>query len=100
MTPQESALQEAEEEAGVKGVVLKIKLGEYSYQKWGGICDVQVFPMHVTEVLEDWPESGIRKRKWVSIDKAAVLINKKELQDLLKRFEENAEKIISKIYLS
>jgi len=97
MTPQESALQEAEEEAGVEGEVLNIKLGEYSYQKWGGICDVKVFPMHVTRILEDWPEAGLRKRKWVSIDKAANLINKKELQDLLRRLEENTEKIISAI---
>ena len=97
MTVQESALQEAEEEAGVEGEVLNIKLGEYSYHKWGGICHVKVFPMHVTKVLEDWPEAGIRKRKWVSIDKAASLINKKELQDLLREFEKNSEKIISAI---
>ena len=97
MTPQESALQEAKEEAGVEGDVLNIKLGEYSYQKWAGICHVIVFPMHVTRVLEDWPEAGERKRKWVSIDKAARLIKKEELRDLLKRFEENSERIISAI---
>jgi len=97
LTPQESALQEAEEEAGVEGDVLNIKLGEYSYRKWGGICDVKVFPMHVTKVLEDWPEADIRKRKWVSIDKANKLIIKKDLQDLLKKFEENSQKILSVI---
>jgi phosphohistidine phosphatase len=97
MTPQDSALQEAKEEAGVEGEVLNIKLGEYSYQKWGGICHVIVHPMHVTRVLEDWPEAGERKRKWVSIEKAANLIKKEELRDLLRRFEENSERIISAI---
>lgn len=95
LTPQESALQEAAEEAGVEGEVLNIKLGEYSYHKWGGICNVKVFPMHVTRVLEDWPEAEIRKRKWVSIDKAEKFISKKELLKLLKKFEENSQIILS-----
>jgi len=95
LTPQESALQEAGEEAGVEGNVLDIELGEYSYRKWGGICNVKVFPMHVTRVLDDWPEAEIRKRKWVSIDKADNFISKKELQKLLKKFEENSQKILS-----
>jgi len=97
LTPRQSALQEATEEAGVKGEVLNIKLGEYSYIKWGGTCGVIVFPMHVTKVLDDWPEADLRKRKWVSIEKAANLINKKELQKLLRQFEKNRQKIISAI---
>jgi len=95
LTPQESALQEAGEEAGVEGNVLDIELGEYSYRKWGGICNVMVYPMLVTRVLEDWPEAEIRKRKWVSIDKAEKFISKKELLKLLKKFEENSEIILS-----
>ena len=100
LTPQESALQEASEEAGIEGEVLNIKIGNYSYMKWGGICDVIVFPMFVTNVLDEWPEADLRKRKWVSIEKAAGLINNKELQSLLRQFEENTEKIISAITIS
>ena len=100
LTPQDSALQEAAEEAGIEGEILNMKLGEYSYLKWGGICDVQVFPMLVTKVLDDWPEANMRKRKWVSIDKAANLINKEELQDLLRKFVKNKKKIISAISIS
>jgi 8-oxo-dGTP pyrophosphatase MutT (NUDIX family) len=97
LTPQQSALQEAAEEAGVEGEVLNILIGGYSYPKWGGICEVKVFPMHVTRVLDDWPEADLRKRKWVSIDKAINLINKEELQNLLRQFEENKGKIKSAI---
>ena len=97
LTPQQSALQEAAEEAGVEGEVLNILLGGYSYTKWEGICEVKVFPMHVTRVLDDWPEADLRKRKWVSIEKAINLINKEELQSLLRQFEENKGKIKSAI---
>jgi len=94
LTPQQSALQEASEEAGVEGKVLNIMLGEYSYEKWGGICVVKVFPMYVTKVLDDWPEADQRKRMWVSPEEAARLINKKKLQRSLNKFEEKKEKIM------
>jgi 8-oxo-dGTP pyrophosphatase MutT (NUDIX family) len=97
MTAQQSALQEAGEEAGVEGEVLNIVLGSYSYTKWGGTCEVKVFPMFVTKVLDDWPESDLRKRKWVSIEKAVNLVNKKELKYLLNNFEQKKAKIISTI---
>ena len=97
LTSQESALQEAAEEAGVEGEVINFKLGEYSYLKWDGICEVEMFPMHVTRVLDDWPEAALRKRKWVSLEKAPDLIKKKELQFLLKNFEKNTNKILSEI---
>jgi 8-oxo-dGTP pyrophosphatase MutT (NUDIX family) len=95
LTAQESALREAEEEAGIEGEVLNIKLGEYSYLKWGGVCEVEVFPMHVTRVLDEWPEANLRLRNWVSLEKAQSLINKKELRDLIIKFEENTKKILS-----
>ena len=97
MTPKQSALREASEEAGVEGEVLDISLGNYSYPKWGGTCDVKVFPMYVTKVYEDWPEADIRKRRWVSIKEAVNLIQKKELIYSLKKFEDNIERIKSTI---
>ena len=56
MTPQESAAQEAYEEAGVAGTIGDDLLNTYWYEKWGGDCRVEVFPLEVTEVLEDWDE--------------------------------------------
>ena len=97
LTPQESALHEAAEEAGVEGEVLNINLGEYSYLKWGGICEVEVYPLHVTRILKDWPEADMRRRKWVSIDKATNLIKKKEILNLLKKFEDSTKNILSVI---
>jgi 8-oxo-dGTP pyrophosphatase MutT (NUDIX family) len=95
LTPQQSALQEAFEEAGVEGEVINFSLGGYSYSKWGGICKVTVFPMRVTKVLDEWPEAGQRKRKWVSIDKAIKLLSKEELKNLLLNFEQNIKKMNS-----
>jgi len=95
LSPQQSALQEAKEEAGAEGEVLSITLGEYSYPKWGGICEVVVFPMYVTRLLDDWPEANIRKRKWVSIEEAFTYLSKEDLRKLLELFELNLENIKS-----
>ena len=72
MTPQESALKEALEEAGVSGKVSEKMFGEYSYKKWGDTCNVKVYLMKVTKELEKWMED-YRKRKWVSINEAVKL---------------------------
>jgi hypothetical protein len=53
--------------------------------------------MRVTKVLDDWPEANLRKRKWLSIDKAINLINKEELKSILRQFETKVEKIKSAI---
>jgi len=37
MTPQESALKEAFEEAGIEGRITGSVIGHYSYEKWGGM---------------------------------------------------------------
>jgi len=97
LTPQQSALREAVEEAGIEGEVLNFSLGEYTYPKWGGICNVKVFPMYVTRVLDNWPEAELRQRKWVSIDKALDLISRDELKNLLGTFEKNLKEINSLI---
>ena len=41
MTPAESAAMEAFEEAGVKGRVGTEPIGEYTVNKWGGVCGVR-----------------------------------------------------------
>ncbi|MCA1558080.1 MAG: NUDIX hydrolase, partial [Acidobacteria bacterium] len=55
-TPEASALKEAYEEAGIEGEAASEELGEYEYDKWGGVCKVKVYLMHVMSVLENWPE--------------------------------------------
>jgi phosphohistidine phosphatase len=87
-TAEQAAANEAFEEAGIEGTVLDILIGNYQYQKWGGICDVRVFPMYVQNEYDDWPESKKRQRCWVSQNKARKLIKKKELKILLTKFAE------------
>lgn len=62
MSPEESAQKEAEEEAGVRGLIIPDIEGHYTYEKWGGLCSVKVFALEVTELLDDWDEAYKRER--------------------------------------
>jgi len=98
MTAREAAGQEAREEAGIKGDVLDIVLGEYSYRKWGGICHVTVFPMHVKKIYNAWPEENLRQRRWFDFEEALKLLEKTELKKLLKNFDKKKKAILSLIF--
>ena len=84
MSLQESAANEAMEEAGVKGRVLDIVVGTYRYPKWGAHCDVTVYPMEVTEVIPEsaWEES-YRGRRWVSVGKATRLVRNDDVKRIV-----------------
>jgi 8-oxo-dGTP pyrophosphatase MutT (NUDIX family) len=82
-TPQESALKEAYEEAGIKGEASAEGLGEYEYNKWGGVCEVKVYLMRVTSVLDAWPESGSRARDWMTVEGAAKAVKEQGLKELI-----------------
>jgi 8-oxo-dGTP pyrophosphatase MutT (NUDIX family) len=90
LTPCESAQKEAYEEAGIRGKTEKKCFGTFTYlkteKKGGGMREVEVFPMEVTEVLDDWPEKSDRKREWMVLDKAAESVMEKKLKKLLKTF--------------
>jgi 8-oxo-dGTP pyrophosphatase MutT (NUDIX family) len=83
MTPQESALKEAYEEAGIRGNVSATACGVYFYEKWQGICRVEVFLLEVTEVLPDWPEAALRDREWMTFEEAANRVRENDLKQLL-----------------
>lgn len=84
-----SALQEAWEEAGVKQAnINREPVGSYGYDKKmdGGLVvavDVQVYETEVTEMVDTFPESEERTRKWVPTAQAAEMVNEPELQTLL-----------------
>jgi len=86
MTPQESALQEAYEEAGVRGKIADSPVGIYEVEKWGGVCTVTVYAMKVTKVYDDWMESDFRKRAWMSPEKALKKVSKKDMRELISIF--------------
>lgn len=83
MSAVEAAAQEAYEEAGIRGPVSANSVGEYEYEKWGGTCHVQVFLMHVKETLDNWPESSIRKRRWVSHKTALEMVSEPALKTII-----------------
>ena len=66
-TPAQAAEIEAREEAGA----------------W-----VQVFPLRVEQVLEQWPESELRRRRWTSLDEAMRLVDHPRIRSVLERFAE------------
>lgn len=85
LTAWESAAKEAFEEAGVHGEITERNIGRYLQRKWGGICEIEVYPMRVTAELSEWPEAGIRRREWLSIAQAAERIDCKALRKIIRR---------------
>ena len=75
----ESALREAEEEAGLLGRVVGSALARYVYAKAEGHRAVAVFLMRVTEELDRWPEDH-RRRRWVSLTEAPERLERDELR--------------------
>ena len=84
----DSASKEALEEAGVRGRVDDEPIGDYEYEKWGGVCKVAVFPMEVSDsVPEDEWEENHRERRWVDAREARRLIDEKALRKLVGKLE-------------
>ena len=87
----EAALQEAWEEAGVKdGEITGQPVGTYDYDKElkTGLpvrVETLVFPVRVEQLSDKYPESQERRRKWVSAEAAANMVNEPQLQDILRQ---------------
>jgi 8-oxo-dGTP pyrophosphatase MutT (NUDIX family) len=84
LSPAESARKEAWEEAGVIGEVSRTPVGTYEYEKWGGNCTVTVYLLEVEKVSDDWPESKMRRRRWMSIGEAAKVVADSDIGDLIR----------------
>jgi uncharacterized protein Yka (UPF0111/DUF47 family)/8-oxo-dGTP pyrophosphatase MutT (NUDIX family) len=89
--PHRAAAAEAEEEAGVIGVVCPTPLGSYRYRKRRGsgaslMADVEVFPLQVSRELDDWEEKEQRQRRWFSLTEAADKVEEEDLRDLIRSF--------------
>jgi 8-oxo-dGTP pyrophosphatase MutT (NUDIX family) len=89
-TPASAAAKEAYEEAGLTGDALDTCLGVYTYIKPLNTVDTpvitMVYPVHVRNVLSEWPEKHQRRRKWFSPAKAAKKITEPELQRIVANF--------------
>ena len=95
LTPVESAAMEAYEEAGIKGRAYPKQIGKYQYRKWDGVCSVKVYLLEVKEILEDWPESELRERRWMSISEAAELVKEKALKPIIRDLQSYIDKIMN-----
>ena len=89
----EAAAIEAEEEAGVIGIISPLSIGQFRYQKLlagGGsvIAEVELFPLAVTNVRKKWIEMDQRKRRWFAIGEAAAAVDEVELGELINLFGE------------
>jgi 8-oxo-dGTP pyrophosphatase MutT (NUDIX family) len=87
--PWRAAEIEALEEAGALGYISDQSIGIYHYNKRLGKkeklrCRVTVYPMMVDKLKKRWKERKERKRHWFSPEKAAKLVNEKELSAILK----------------
>jgi 8-oxo-dGTP pyrophosphatase MutT (NUDIX family) len=89
-TPAQAAAREAFEEAGVEGKIDSNCLGIYSYNKDVDGDElplmVALFALKVKRVHAIYPEHGQRRRKWMSLKKAATLVENPELSHLIRAF--------------
>jgi 8-oxo-dGTP pyrophosphatase MutT (NUDIX family) len=68
--PRDAAIREAEEEAGLRGVVTRRPIGRYHHDKGDGRRRIEVYLMRVTRELEHWLEDDVRRRRWMRLDEA------------------------------
>jgi 8-oxo-dGTP pyrophosphatase MutT (NUDIX family) len=85
----DAAIRETEEEAGLIGDLERKPLGRYRFKRSNERYVVEVYLMHVTVVLDHWLEAGVRRRRWIAIDKAAALVGTK-----LQRFVHLVERLV------
>jgi len=81
-------VREAWEEAGIRGRIVGRALGRYRYDKWGDTLTVAVYLMNVRLTQRRWPESDVRRRQWMSADRAAAALRRHPARPLLKRMLE------------
>ena len=84
-----AAMQEAWEEAGVRGRAISAEIGRYSYAKDQGRgfaipIEVRVFPMHVESLADEYPEVQQRRRRWFDPIDAARMVAEPGLQQILR----------------
>jgi 8-oxo-dGTP pyrophosphatase MutT (NUDIX family) len=84
-TRKETALNEAWEEAGLKGRLIGDAIGTYKYKKWDKTLRVAVYVMEVLDQADTWDEAAFRERRWTSFDKAASRLTRHPARRFLDR---------------
>jgi len=91
-TAVETALKEAEEEAGLHGCIEGEPLGQYEYHKWDSVLIVTTLLMRVAGEDDDWEEAHLRRRCWCQADEARAKIRNDEIRRLLDTALERIER--------
>jgi 8-oxo-dGTP pyrophosphatase MutT (NUDIX family) len=90
-TAHDGAAIEAFEEAGITGDVFPNAIGTYVYDKPidAGVAPVLVvvYAIHATGIAKKWPEKKQRKRRWVSLKKAAAKLDEPGLKQIVASFD-------------
>ena len=84
-SPDEAALHEAREEAGLTGRIVGKPIGKYVYKKKRRKQRVTVMLMVVDGCDDEWQESNERQRRWASLEEARLLLDRPNLIHLLQR---------------
>ena len=87
-TARQTALIEAFEEAGIEGDLLDKDLGGFAYEKGGRDLRVRVYAMRVRRELDEWDEKNVRERQWYPAEKAAKLVSREPLRDMIRTLVE------------
>ncbi|CAL9762836.1 unnamed protein product [Musa acuminata subsp. burmannicoides] len=90
----EAACREALEEAGVRGIIDEIELGNWVFRSKSsqgtcsqeGGCRGHIFALEVTEELDNWPEQKMHGRKWVALEEAYALCRYDWMREALDLF--------------
>lgn len=85
----EAAMQEAWEEAGVRGRMGATEIGRYFYDKdqdrgFAIPVEVRVFPLYVDQLEDRFPEADQRKRGWFAPQEAARMVAESGLRRILR----------------
>jgi phosphohistidine phosphatase len=91
LTAAQSAVMEAQQEAGVEGELWDGPNGTFTYEKQGRVHHVQVYPMNVTNVLSRWDEDSYRERQWFEICRAARDVGRAAVGALIDRLADTLQ---------
>lgn len=100
LTPQQTAVQEAWEEAGAKGMVSDAPIGRFTYGKVRKpmpplICQVTVFGLRISGLEDKFPERKERRRKWFDAAKASGKVTEPDLRALLRKIAEGSGDLLT-----
>jgi 8-oxo-dGTP pyrophosphatase MutT (NUDIX family) len=92
------AALEAEEEAGIVGIVADTSVGSFDYQKNTGkgyavTCRVYVFPLLVLEQRLDWKERKQRRVGWYPIAAAVDRVSETGLCKILRKLAADPDRL-------